>query len=193
MDSPHGLEAGVVRVVPYDPRWPALFTAEAGRLQRALAPLPAVIEHTGSTSVPGLAAKPVLDILIGIPDGREVQPYIESLVAAGYVHRGEQGIPGREFFRMGSPRSYHIHLARFGNAFWRDHLAFRDYLRLNAEAREEYRRVKLSLAAEFPRDRERYIEGKADFVRRALTAAAAGKVRREEDATASVSRREKSA
>src|SRR5438093_12139009 len=96
-----GLESGTVRIVPYDPEWPALFDAESRRLQLAVAPLPIVLEHTGSTGVPGLAAKPVLDLLGGVPEGADLQPYVARLAAGGYVHRGEQGIPGREFFRRG--------------------------------------------------------------------------------------------
>lgn len=165
---PLGLPSGVVRVVPYDPAWPRLFAAEAARLKDALPGLDIRLEHTGSTSVPGLAAKPVLDILGGAADGVPMTTYITALVAAGYVHRGEQGIPGREFFRRGEPRAYHLHLTRVGSHFWRDHLAFRDYLSANASVRDEYARLKHELAVRFPNDREAYIAHKGPFVRRVL-------------------------
>lgn len=86
-----GLESGTVRVVPYDSTCPSLFAAEAERLQHdfASARLPIVLEHTGSTAVPGLAAKPILDILAGYPKGAAVAPYIGLLTAAGYQHRGD--------------------------------------------------------------------------------------------------------
>src|ERR1044071_7032326 len=118
MTSPLGLESGVVRLVEYDARWPALYEAEADRLLAAVAPLPLVLEHTGSTAVPGLSAKPVLDILAGYRDPGLLAEYIARLTAAGYVHRGEQDIPGREFFRRGHPRAYHLHLTREGSGFW---------------------------------------------------------------------------
>jgi GrpB-like predicted nucleotidyltransferase (UPF0157 family) len=178
--APLGLEAGVVRLVASDPAWPALFAAEAARLRGALAgapgsaadgPLPIALEHIGSTAVPGLAAKPVLDLLAGYPGGAPVAPYVRALEAAGYVHRGEQGIPGREFFRRGTPRAYHLHLAVMGGAFWREHLAFRDALRDDPVLRDAYAALKWALARRHPRDREAYTEGKTAFVRRAVAAA----------------------
>jgi GrpB-like predicted nucleotidyltransferase (UPF0157 family) len=160
-----GLESGTVRLVPYDPAWPGLFAAESRRLERALSPLPIVLEHTGSTAVPGLVAKPVLDILAGFGDDTPVGPYVERFVAAGYTHRGNQGIPGREFFRRGEPRAWHVHLTAIGSAFWREHLTFRDYVRTHADARDDYARLKQALATRYPRDREAYITGKTRFVR----------------------------
>jgi GrpB-like predicted nucleotidyltransferase (UPF0157 family) len=173
-DPPIGLESGVVRVVPYDCRWPELYASEAERLFRELevAGLPLVLEHTGSTAVRGLAAKPIIDILAGRSASTSREQLIESLQRAGYVYRGEQGIPGRDFFRRGDPRSYHLHLTEVGSDFWNDHRAFRDYLRKNSEAAADYAALKLDLARRFPRDREAYIAAKTDFVvgilRRAL-------------------------
>jgi GrpB-like predicted nucleotidyltransferase (UPF0157 family) len=165
-----GLESGAVRVVPYDSNWPSLFAAEAERLQQRFAArgLAVVLEHTGSTAVPGLAAKPILDILAGYPEGAVVEEYITVLTKAEYVHRGEQGIPGREFFRRGDPRAYHVHLAAIDSPFWRDHLAFRDRLRADNALRDAYASLKHDLAARYPRDREAYIEAKGSFVRDVL-------------------------
>lgn len=164
-----GLERGTVRLIPYDPRWAELFAAEAERIRMALGEeLPLAIEHMGSTAVPGLAAKPIIDILGGYPPGAQVERYIEPLVRAGYVHRGEREIPGREFFRRGTPRSYHLHVALEGGTFWREHLAFRDVLRARPDLRDAYAAVKLALAQRFPRDREAYIEGKTVFVRQVV-------------------------
>ena len=166
---PLGLESGTVRVVPYDPAWPALFAAESARLTAALgARLPLALEHMGSTAVPGLAAKPVLDLLGGYAPGAPVTEYVAALVRAGYVHRGEQGIPGREFFRRGEPRAYHLHVVADGSTVWREQLAFRDALRRDPVLRVAYAELKLSLARRFPRDRESYIDGKGDFVRRVV-------------------------
>ena len=161
-----GLESGIVRLEPYDPAWPGLFATEAERLQRifAGAGLVVTLEHTGSTAIPGLASKPVLDILGGYAEGTPVAEYIDVLTAAGYLHRGEQGVPGREFFRRGNPRSYHLHLTAFDGPFWLDHLTFRNRLRADNALRDAYATLKHDLAVRFPRDREAYIEGKGTFV-----------------------------
>lgn len=165
-----GLENGTVRVVPYDSAWPDLFALEADRLHQQFAHdgLHVLIEHMGSTAVPGLAAKPILDILVGYPEGAAVAPYIGVFVRQEYVHRGENEIPGREFFRRGNPRAYHVHLAAIDGAFWRDHLAFRDRLRTDDELRDRYAALKRELAARYPLDREAYIAGKESFVKEVL-------------------------
>jgi GrpB-like predicted nucleotidyltransferase (UPF0157 family) len=171
-----GLESKTVRVVRYDSEWPRLFDAESGRLHQFFSRvnLAISIEHTGSTAVPGLAAKPILDILAGYPRGAEVRPYVDTLVAAGYEHRGESGIPGREFFRRGNPRAYHVHLTAIDSSFWRDHLKFRDRLRADESLRDAYTALKYDLAAKFPRDRESYIDGKESFVKEVLASTAIG-------------------
>ncbi len=171
MDSSLGLGPGEVRVVPYDLRWPELFVAEAARLREALKPHELRLEHTGSTAVPGLAAKPVLDILAGYPDSTALPELVQRLQGAGYVYRGPQGIPEREFFRRGEPRSYHLHLTQLGRQFWHDHLTFRDRLRADPRLRAEYAALKLRLSVEHPNDREQYIDGKTAFVRAVLAAA----------------------
>jgi GrpB-like predicted nucleotidyltransferase (UPF0157 family) len=174
-----GLESGTVRLVEYDPAWPRLFAEEAQRIRGLLGyDLELAVEHMGSTAVPGLVAKPILDLLGGYPSGARIAPYVESLVFAGYVHRGEQGIPGREFFRQGEPRAYHFHLTVKGGAFWREQLAFRDALRVEPTVRDAYAALKVDLAQRYPRDREGYIEGKGAFVRHVVEEAI-GRVERD--------------
>jgi GrpB-like predicted nucleotidyltransferase (UPF0157 family) len=165
-----GLESGTVRVVAYDPAWPNLFAREAERIRAVfeIARLPLLIEHTGSTAVPGLAAKPIIDILAGYQEGAVVPDYIEAFQAAGYTHRGEQEIPGREFFRRGEPRSYHVHLVLIGSSFWDEHLVFRDRLRADSSLRDAYAALKRDLALKYPHDREAYIAGKGPFVQDVL-------------------------
>jgi GrpB-like predicted nucleotidyltransferase (UPF0157 family) len=165
-----GLESGAVRLVEYDLTWPTLFAMEAARLQHACAErrLVMMLEHTGSTAVPGLCAKPVIDIVAGYAESAAALPYISVLSGSGYVHRGQQGIPGREFFRRGDPRAYHVHLTAIGSPFWRDHLTFRDRLRSDPTLRDAYAALKRDLATRFPRDREAYIAGKAPFVNEIL-------------------------
>lgn len=171
--GPLGLESGVVRLVPYDPAWPDLYAAEVARLEPILRSHGVALsfEHTGSTAIPGMAAKPVLDILAGRRSDAERATAIVALQAGGYIHRGEQEIPGRDFFRRGDPRQYHIHLAAIESAFWRDHRTFRDYLRAHPDAAAAYETLKRELAARHPRDRERYVDGKAAFVQAILEAA----------------------
>ena len=167
-DAPLGLESGTVRVVAYDTRWPALYRDEQARLRRALGDLPLVLEHVGSTSVPGLAAKPIIDILAG--RSAEVPPltFVPPIESVGYEHRGENGLPGREFFRRGKPRSYHIHLVTLDSALWRHHIAFRDRMRANADLAAEYAALKIALARQFPLDREAYMDGKDSFIRNVI-------------------------
>jgi GrpB-like predicted nucleotidyltransferase (UPF0157 family) len=167
MNEPLGLASRTVRVESYDARWPAPFRAEAVRVSNAIeaAKLPAVaIEHIGSTAVPGLAAKPILDLAIGRRNQSSAGAYISVLEAAGYVYRGDGGLPGREFFRRGELRTHHVHLVEIGGWHWQRYLGFRDALRADPELREAYASLKRALAAEHPHDREAYIQGKTAFV-----------------------------
>ena len=159
-----GLESGTVRVVPYDTRWPALYAEEEARIRRALGKTPLALEHVGSTSVPGLTAKPIIDIMAGRAAEHPAEQFVPLLEQAGYEYRGDRGLPGREFFRRGDPRSYHVHLVEIGSSLWRDHIGFRDRLRGDAAVAAEYAALKLALAARFPLDRLSYIDGKAEFI-----------------------------
>lgn len=166
LPPPLGLESKTVRVVPYDARWPELYNAEAERIRRTLAArgLSVSLEHTGSTSVRGLCAKPIIDILAGRDRDTSRELLVAALEEAGFTYRGESGIPGRDFFRRGDPRSYHLHMVERGSPFWHDHLDFRDYLRAHPDVADAYGALKLDLARRFPNDREQYIEAKTDFV-----------------------------
>jgi GrpB-like predicted nucleotidyltransferase (UPF0157 family) len=173
MPEPLGLESKMVRVVPYDDRWPLLFEAEAHRLSCAVAAsrLPNLaLEHVGSTAVPGLAAKPILDIAAGSNTGIAPAAYIGVLEALGYVYRGDGGVPGREFFRLGALRSHHLHLVERSGPHWPRYLRFRNALRADPALRDAYAAIKRSLAARYPRDREAYIGGKTEFVEGVLRA-----------------------
>jgi len=118
--------------------------------------------------VPGLCAKPVLDILAGHPARVSALDYVEPFERAGYIHRGDRGIAGHQFFRRGQPRAYHIHLVEEDGKLWREYVAFRDHLRADPAAARRYGELKEALAARFPRDRESYINGKSEFVREVL-------------------------
>ena len=156
------------RIAPYDPIWPRDFAAEADRIARACDDLPLQVEHIGSTAIPGLSAKPIIDILIGVPPRASREPYIAAIRGLGYDHRGANGIPGRNYFRRGSPRTHHIHLVSWSSEVWHDHLLFRDWLRKNPDAVAEYAVLKRELHAMFPDNREKYSESKGPFIKAAL-------------------------
>lgn len=167
VSEPLGLESKTVRLVPSDARWPALYREEALRIGEAVAAAglpPLALEHVGSTSVAGLAAKPVLDIAAGRAPGVAPARYVPVLESLGYIYRGESGLPGRDFFRRGELRSHHLHLVEHGGAHWERYLRFRDALRADPVLRDEYAKLKLALAARYPSDRESYIDGKTAFV-----------------------------
>ena len=172
-DAPLGLERGIVRLAPHHAEWATLFAREADRMRAILDArgLHLRFEHVGSTAVPGLAAKPIIDVLAGSSVEADRPRLIDALEAAGYVYRGEQGIPGRDFFRLGDPRRYHVHMTAIDSPTWIDHLLFRDVLRAEPAIAAEYSALKHELARRFPNDRPSYIEGKTEFVRRVLAAA----------------------
>jgi GrpB-like predicted nucleotidyltransferase (UPF0157 family) len=162
-----------IRLVPYDELWPREFDAEADRIARACNELPLKLEHIGSTAIPGVFAKPVIDTLAGVPPRASRAPYIAALVGIGYDHLGAYGIPGRDYFRRGTPRSHHVHMFSWSSRQWRDHLAFRDYLRAHPATAQEYSVLKRELAAAFLDDPRRYSEEKGPFIKAVLRAAAA--------------------
>jgi GrpB-like predicted nucleotidyltransferase (UPF0157 family) len=154
-----------VRLLPYDSTWPLEFAAEAERIERACDGLQIQLEHIGSTSVPGLAAKPVIDILAGRPGNIPGESYVAAFKQLGYEHKGAFGIPGRNYFRRGSPRTHHVHLVSRSSELWHDHLLFRDYLRANPATAREYETIKRELAAMYVNDREQYTDAKGPFIR----------------------------
>jgi GrpB-like predicted nucleotidyltransferase (UPF0157 family) len=154
-----------VSLVPYDSTWPLEFAAEAERIERACAGLPIRLEHIGSTAVPGLAAKPVIDILAGRPGNMAGEAYVPAFRQLGYEHKGAFGIPGRNYFRRGSPRTHHVHLVSWSSELWLDHLLFRDYLRSHPDAAREYETIKRELAGMYLHDKENYTDAKGPFIR----------------------------
>lgn len=160
-----------VEVVPYREEWSAQFAVVAQELQRALVAVPsASVEHVGSTSVPGLAATPIIDIDVVVASG-DTQAAIAALQGLGYVHRGDLGVAGREAFRApnGEPRR-NVYICEAGTLNVRNHLAVRDVLRRRDDLRDEYAAVKNALAADPDMDIGRYISGKSDVLQRVLAA-----------------------
>ena len=159
-----GLEPGVVRLVDYDARWPTLFAAEAARIRSHSRALTLRLEHVGGTSIPGMCAKPVLDIAAAHPRAASIEDYVAAFARAGYQYRGERGLPGRHYFCRGQPRAYHVHLVEADGHLWRDYIAFRDYLRTHGDVSGQFAEVKRVLAARFGQDREAYTEAKSPHV-----------------------------
>ncbi|NRF67481.1 GrpB family protein [Aquincola sp. S2] len=160
-----------VEVVPYCPEWPARFEAEKRVLQSALSPwLVGEIQHVGSTAVVGLPAKPVIDIMAPVASLPESAAAIAAAALAGYVHHPYRA-EVMHWFCKPSPhfRTHHLHLVPVGSQQWLECLAFRDALRANQALRDEYARLKLRLAAQFPHDREAYTQAKAPFMQRVLS------------------------
>ncbi len=161
-------------IVDYDPSWPQRFEAErdamVASLGEAMAGV-AGIEHVGSTSVPGCAAKPIIDIMIGVRALVDALRCITPVVQLGYDCVGEYGIPGRVYFRKGVPRTHHVHLVEQGSEFWERHLLFRDTLRGSPGLVEQYSALKRDLAFEYGDDRVGYTEAKTPFIEAALAEA----------------------
>ena len=168
--SETGAGGDPVVVVPYDERWPALFEAEAVRLGHALADMAVRIEHVGSTAVPGLVAKPVIDIQISVQAIEPPKPYAAPLEELGYGNWRDAHEPGHRFCRD-DPRRHHIHLLVAGGATESDRPLFRDYLTVNADVRRTYGELKVAAARAFGHDRDRYTSAKDEFITTALHAA----------------------
>ncbi len=160
-----------VIVVEYDPSWPERYERERASIVEALGDVMegvVHIEHVGSTAVPSLAAKPIIDIMIGVRELPVGEGCIQPLESLGYEYRGEAGIPGRYYFRKGNPRSHHLHMVQHGTEFWQRHLLFRDLLRERPAVAREYAALKKELAAQYRTDRLAYTEAKTPFIDAAL-------------------------
>ena len=169
--SATGQDAGAppaVRVVDYDARWPSMFEEARAEIVGVCGPALVAVEHIGSTSVPGLAAKPIIDILAAVVRLEEARHLVGPLAAVGYeyVPEHEAALPGRRFFRKGrrGAGTHHLHVVELGGWEWRRQLLFRDYLRARPEAVAEYERLKRHLAAHAA-DRGAYTDAKAPFIK----------------------------
>jgi GrpB-like predicted nucleotidyltransferase (UPF0157 family) len=163
-----GQAVSAIEIVDYDERWPAEFERLRERLVAALGPLAVRIEHVGSTAVPGLAAKPKLDVDVVVgPD--DVEAAIQRLGAIGFEHQGSLGVPGREAFKgPEGGNEYHVYVCAEDSEPLRAHLAFRDHLRTHPQTAAEYAELKRDLAARFVTDRDGYTQAKSEFIRRVL-------------------------
>jgi GrpB-like predicted nucleotidyltransferase (UPF0157 family) len=162
----------LIRVLPYDPQWPVRFEQERALLERLLAPwLSAGVHHMGSTSVPGLAAKPVIDMIAGVDDLAAAQAAVPVLEGQSWVHAFHR--PRALWFRKGTAEqpTHALHLTEPGSDLWQERFAFRDALRADPELQAEYQQLKHELAAAHPQDRSAYTAGKRELVARVLATA----------------------
>jgi GrpB-like predicted nucleotidyltransferase (UPF0157 family) len=167
-DALPGLPPGVVQLRSWTPRWQTLFEEEAGRLRHALGPLALGLEHYGSTSVPGLLAKPILDILVGGPSPLDPAPYVGALLPLGYEYAPRAGVPEHLVFGRGRARTHLVHVVEHGGSAWQRDLRFRDLLRADAALAAAYAALKVALARRYPADRASYTAAKAGFIERVL-------------------------
>ena len=153
-----------IEVVDYDPEWPAQFAAWRDRLAAALGPTAQRIDHVGSTSVPGLAAKPIIDVQVRVLDMTNEAVYAPAIEALGVALRSRDS--EHRYFRPAGdrPRDVQIHVCDSGSDWARAHLLFRDYLRTHPDAARAYAAMKRDAAARFPRDRIAYNEAKTNFI-----------------------------
>ncbi|KTC92585.1 MULTISPECIES: bifunctional GrpB family protein/GNAT family N-acetyltransferase [Legionella] len=155
----------LIEVVPYDPAWPTQFSLEASLVKNALGDNCIEIHHMGSTAVPGLAAKPVIDMIPVVKDISKVDAANLLMGKLGYEARGEYGILFRRYFQKGgNHRTHHAHVFEVGNPEIERHLKFRNWMRANPEDRKAYGKLKQSLAVQYPHDMDAYCLGKDSFI-----------------------------
>jgi GrpB-like predicted nucleotidyltransferase (UPF0157 family) len=159
-----------VAIVPYDPRWPSRFAAWRERLARAMDGSAVRIEHIGSTAVPGLAAKPVVDIQVSVSDVADEDSYVTAVESVGFGLRYRNEGLGWRYFRPppGLPRETQVHVCSVGSESERLHLLFRDYLRAHPAEADAYAAAKREAAARHPTDRIAYTDAKGLFIHPAL-------------------------
>lgn len=163
-----GLQRGTVTLSPHCEVRHQLSNEEKSRILDAIGELVINIEHVGSTAICRIVAKTTLDVMVGIATFEDGEKRVLPLEKLGYGNKGENGVPGRHFFRKGEPRTHHLHIVAARSDFWKHHLLFRDYLISNRQIAEEYNKLKADLAARFPQDREAYTNGVESFVTRVL-------------------------
>jgi GrpB-like predicted nucleotidyltransferase (UPF0157 family) len=157
----------IIEVLPYDPKWIDEFKKEASQIKPIFRDNFVAIHHIGSTSVPGLAAKPTIDILLEVKHIKQVDECNKQMELLGYEAWGEYNIPGRRFFVKGdTKRTHHVHTFESNSQDIARHLYFRDYLKSHPKEAKEYANLKIKLAEQFAHNRRAYVQNKQEFVRR---------------------------
>ena len=166
-----GLKRGVVKIVGHRTEWAILYNTESAKLKQCLGNITIDIQHVGSTAVPGLISKPIIDIAIAVNSRETIAAVVKRLPDIGYIDKGDQGASGGYLLVKESEpdvRIFHIHIVEINDVQWRNYINFRDCLRRDANTRKEYAQLKRTLAAKFPTDRESYTNGKEQFIRDVL-------------------------
>jgi GrpB-like predicted nucleotidyltransferase (UPF0157 family) len=156
-----------VEVVPHDPRWRDSFQAEAKHIAAALGAHVVAIHHIGSTAIPGVHAKPVIDLLVEVDNIEAIDPRSSGMESIGYEVMGEFGIPGRRYFRKDDrhgTRTHQVHAFQAGSGEVVRHLVFREYMMAHPAEAQRYSELKRKLAEEYPWDMDGYIDGKDGFI-----------------------------
>ena len=161
-----GLKRGAVKLLLYNPKWKESFEKEKRRLQKVLGDLVISIEHVGSTSVPGVSAKPIIDIAIVVKSIKSSDKFTKLLQGLGYQYKQDDNVPGRLFFTKGSEnkRTHYIHIIELGGKEWKNLILFRDYLLSHKQAVIAYNKLKNKLAEDYSSDRKSYTSGKNDLI-----------------------------
>ncbi len=170
-------ERAPVEICKYDTTWPLKFEKQKSDIMNAIGDKVVAIEHIGSTAVPGLGAKPVVDIMVGLNEIDDAEDCIEPLKKIGYeyVPELEAEIPERRYFHKGPSnvpkKHYHLHMVQMHSEFWKVQILFRDYLRTHSDSAQEYFRLKKGLAAKYRLNREAYTEAKTSFIKSTIAKA----------------------
>jgi GrpB-like predicted nucleotidyltransferase (UPF0157 family) len=174
----------VIEIVPYDAEWPSLFQAESDNIRKVFGDEIIAIHHIGSTAIPGIKAKPVLDFMIEVRSIDRVDGFDQAMMGLNYEPLGEYGISGRRYFRKDTNgvRTHHVHIFQVGHAEIDRHIDFRDYLRLHREDAHAYSQLKESLAQKYRYDSQGYNDAKSAFIQEIDHKAAAWKQERSEGA-----------
>jgi GrpB-like predicted nucleotidyltransferase (UPF0157 family)/predicted RNA-binding protein associated with RNAse of E/G family len=168
-----------VIILDYDPRWPTIYSKEKDQILSVVGNKVVAMEHVGSTAIPRLGAKPIIDIMVGVRQLSDAKECIEPLRSIGYeyVPEYEKELPERRYFRKGPEgvrnKHFHLHMVQRGTDFWKRHLMFRDYLRCHPDVAKQYGELKRKLAEKHALDREAYTEAKTSFIESVLTQAVA--------------------
>ena len=165
-----GLPRGTVKLIPYSSEWESLFAEEERLLRSSIGAYVVDIQHVGSTAIPGMEAKPIIDIAVALRRLEDVEKCIEPLGCLGYEYKAGEGHPGRFFFAKGDPRrrTHYLHMVEWNSDPWKSYIRFRDYLRQHKEAAREYARLKRELARKSQGNRDLYTPGKAEFIESVL-------------------------
>lgn len=165
-----GLSRGIVKILPYSAEWKEAYNQEERLLFSLIGAYIIEIQHVGSTSVEGLDSKPIIDIALAVKSLDDVEKFRNLLEDVGYHFRANAGVEGRVFFAKGNEelRTHYLHIEIFNGDLWKNHIYFRDYLRLNKKSVEEYSKLKKKLAIKFGEDRKAYTNAKDEFIKSIL-------------------------